>query len=276
MRDFLLNSDAGELLKKVKNGKLFYTPFKTTYADWVAAVKTAILKRCEPLDQISVDLSSGYETGVIFSEVAKLNRPFVAITVVANEDLDVIEQRVERVPHCSHKMVGNTYEDIQRNVNYIKASGALKEYYQEFKNCGNPYLLTSSGGELNTARLNEEVKQVGKTIRLSGLGDQYMLEDFTGRFERDTKEMDFFTQMLYPLLWSNVVIDKAYGIETRYPFLDVRVVQEYLYLTDSMKDVVRKAPMEHLLALNDIPVMKNAPGFHIPEWSQPIQELYEL
>lgn len=274
MNNFIFTGDGKELLEKINNKRLFYVPFKNSYDDWIEAVEAAILKRSEPLNQIAVDLSSGYETGVIFNEISKLNKPFVSFTIMGIEDPNVVFQRVARAPTCAHRVIENTPDDIQRNIKFIRENANMRAYYEEFKNCGNPYLLESGGGELNVARINEEVKKAGRSIRLSGLGDQYMLEDFTGRQKQTTKEMDFLENMLYPILKSAYYINEAYGIELRLPFLDARVVQEYLYLTDELKNRVRKAPMEYLLGLDDVPVMKNAPGFYIDGFRHPITELY--
>lgn len=45
----------------------------------------------------------------------------------------------------------------------------------------------------------------------------------------------------------------AFGIETRYPFLDRDVVQEFLWLTPELKNRNYKAPLYEYLARNDYP-----------------------
>ena len=45
----------------------------------------------------------------------------------------------------------------------------------------------------------------------------------------------------------------AYGIETRYPFLDKKVVQEFLNLDVSLKNTHYKSAIYEYLTRNDIP-----------------------
>ena len=45
----------------------------------------------------------------------------------------------------------------------------------------------------------------------------------------------------------------AFGIESRYPYLDVAVVQEFLWLTAEAKNRHYKAPLREYLKRNDFP-----------------------
>ena len=45
----------------------------------------------------------------------------------------------------------------------------------------------------------------------------------------------------------------SFGIETRYPFLDKQLVQEFLWLTPELKNKSYKAPLQHYLSKNDFP-----------------------
>ena len=50
----------------------------------------------------------------------------------------------------------------------------------------------------------------------------------------------------------------SYGIETRYPFLDKQVVQEFLWLNSSLKNKKYKAPIDEYLSKNNYPFQKGA------------------
>ena len=45
----------------------------------------------------------------------------------------------------------------------------------------------------------------------------------------------------------------AYGIETRYPFLDIDVVQEFLWLTPELKNRYYKSVLHDYLSHNNYP-----------------------
>jgi len=48
-------------------------------------------------------------------------------------------------------------------------------------------------------------------------------------------------------------IGRLYGIEARYPFLDVDLVQEFLHLTPELKNIRYKAPLHEYFARNKYP-----------------------
>ena len=54
----------------------------------------------------------------------------------------------------------------------------------------------------------------------------------------------------------------SYGIEARYPFLDNKVVQEYLNLTSKLKNSDYKSPISFFLKKHDYPFEKSKTGFN--------------
>jgi len=48
----------------------------------------------------------------------------------------------------------------------------------------------------------------------------------------------------------------AYGIETRYPFLDTNLVQEFLWLNSDLKNKEYKAPLSEYLFKNNYPFQR--------------------
>ena len=54
------------------------------------------------------------------------------------------------------------------------------------------------------------------------------------------------------------------GIETRYPFLDKKVVQEFLNLSSDLKNLNYKSPLDYYFTVNNYPFAKNEKkGFQI-------------
>ena len=63
------------------------------------------------------------------------------------------------------------------------------------------------------------------------------------------------TQISY--LGKEESIGGSYGLETRYPFLDRDLVQEYLNLKQKFKNKFYKAPISHFLRTNKYPYRKD-------------------
>ena len=56
----------------------------------------------------------------------------------------------------------------------------------------------------------------------------------------------------------------AFGIESRYPYLDASVVQEFLWLSAEAKNRHYKAPLREYLIRHDFPFEENAKrGFKV-------------
>ena len=53
----------------------------------------------------------------------------------------------------------------------------------------------------------------------------------------------------------------AHGIEARYPFLDTKVVQEFLSLKHTLKNSNYKAPLKYYFNQNDFPYHEFKLGF---------------
>ena len=52
-------------------------------------------------------------------------------------------------------------------------------------------------------------------------------------------------------------VSSLHGIETRYPFLDKNVVQEFLYLKPNLKNDKYKSPLHHYMVKYDYPFEEN-------------------
>lgn len=137
------------------------------------------------------------------------------------------------------------------------------------------YRLTGSDGQVREQDLLDDDATVGlsliyglankegRRVNLSGQGADEIVSDysrwpemshFQGRFPDDLREWPNFAgnyQRAY--LAKEEHIAGAHGIETRYPFLDREVVQEFLWLKAELKNRCYKAPIREYLARCDYP-----------------------
>ena len=114
----------------------------------------------------------------------------------------------------------------------------------------------------------------GYKIHLSGHGVDEIMSDYAGSPISNFKgKFPEILDLIYPkysgdirCVWKNFyngtnarnilreeLVSSAFGIETRYPFLDKTVVQEFLSLSVDLKNNAYKAPLKHYLELNQYP-----------------------
>ena len=105
--------------------------------------------------------------------------------------------------------------------------------------------------------------QEGRKVNFSGQGADEIMSDYSqwaqatqlkGVFpEKLTAWRNFYGNYQRAYLSKEEHIAGAYGIETRYPFLDRDVVQEFLWLTPELKNRRYKAPLHEYLTRYDYP-----------------------
>ena len=89
----------------------------------------------------------------------------------------------------------------------------------------------------------------------------FLHSEFNGVFPDDLKKIfpwkKFYGDSQRSYLFKEEFIFGRYGIESRYPFLDLKVVQEYLSISASLKNSEYKFPILNFLKKNNYPVNYN-------------------
>lgn len=238
---------------------------KVTYDDWIIAFENSIRKRTAGCDKMMfMGLSSGYDSGAIACELTKQAVDFKAYSIINTENMKVLSERAKIV-----KLV----EFI--NLDKLEAIATKKEIIQEcedfkyadkFKN----YDIKNDKASTGLASICKRANVEKRIIYFSGQGADEIISDygwngikifdhssFGGKFPQDLK--GFFpwysfwdgTQIQY--LNKEEYIAGHYGIETRYPFLDKDLVQEFLWLHSSLKNAVYKSALHEYLTRNGFP-----------------------
>lgn len=222
---------------------------KTNYLDWIAAFELAIQKRA--VNGCFIGLSSGYDSGAITKEMLKQNIRFKAFTIFNNENKEVLEKRLEYIPN--HQVV-------------VMNDDLWQGYYDFLKGKINDKALKDIAS-MAVAYMFESAKQEGRTVCISGQGGDEILSDyalfpkqstFKGKYPDNLYEWENFRQgMQKEYLVELEEIAALYPpIEIRYPFLDVDLVQEFLWLTPELKNRNYKAPLYEYLSQNKVPFDK--------------------
>ena len=258
---------------------------KNTLDDWNIAFEKSIKKRTSNTDKgIFLGLSSGYDSGVILCELIKQNTKFKAYSVIGKvglgpwppiEDNDVLKRRHEIISKNLNGSYTTLYKDISVNKHHKEL---LHERTEEF----DAFIESSSSNYTEGWKLydntpaawislicNKAIKD-GKKVYLSGMGADEIFSDygfngdkianhsnFGGYFPSDLKTIfpwkSFYNSTMESYLAKEEYASGMWGVETRYPFLDKDVVQEFLWLNNNLKNKWYKSVLHNYLTKNNFP-----------------------
>ena len=240
----------GEELFSFNYHKWDWTQYKETYDDWITAFEEAIRKRAAY--RCFIGLSSGYDSGAIASELFNQGVLFKGYSVFNNENEEIIRQRKK---YCLE------FEEI-----VVNEDQKLEIENVPYRYCNEKTVLDDKGS-LGLAAICQKAHQEDRKVLLSGQGADEIIGDykffpkqsnFQGIFPKKLKEWQNFnggTQRDY--LNKEEYVGGAFSIETRYPFLDKNLVQEFLWLTPEFKNRHYKAPIYEYLTRNSVPFDKD-------------------
>ena len=246
-----------------------------TYDKWIEAFEESIAKRTKDVtDQLFVGLSSGYDSGAIACELKKQNIPFEAYTLVANENMKIVAGRFNQHEpnHIIQQLTQKEYDFYRDHVinNSVEYKCCINHYQDGDKIAETNYDYRTDKASAGDAWVCETAKNRNKSIALSGQGSDEIISDYgwSGRQRYSQSQLgglfpdDLSTVFPYgnfdkgtmdAYIAKTEFIGRLYGIEARYPYLDVDLVQEFLHLTPELKNVNYKAPLHEYFACNNYP-----------------------
>lgn len=265
---------------EIKERKKLYlfdiTQNVTSFDSWIENFKNAISKRVNTELDVLVPMSSGHDSGAICSFLNEMNRDYISYTILGNEDRKIISDRLT--------LNTNKRKEIIESLNQKKLeeiSSQFISYVEKFDYGPNPYKKTHNGfddfGAIGLFHiLNEMKSKFGIKIVISGQGsDEIMSNNPNYGFEtsnpsifpEDLKTIfpwgNFFLGSQWSYLMKEECIAGSLGIETRYPFLDRKVVQSYLNLNHNLKNLYYKSPITHYFKSIEYPYHSRKIGFQI-------------
>jgi asparagine synthetase B (glutamine-hydrolysing) len=225
--------------------KFDFKQHKDNYDDWSKAFSKAVEKRKQ--GRVFIGLSSGYDSGALSWELLKQEADFKAYTMFSNENADIIKRRLECLP----------------NHEIAEMDGPLwKEYYDYLDGKINPEAQADIAS-MGVAYTFETAVKQGRKINISGQGADEIISDyalypgqstFKGVWPEKLEEWENFRNGKQKEYLAELEeIAALYGVEVRYPFLDVDLVQEFLWLSPKLKNRCYKAPLEKYLTDNKVP-----------------------
>jgi len=256
---------------KLINTDTLYTfnliQYKTSFDDFIVALKNSIKMRYhENSEEVFITLSSGYDSGVIACELNLLNKKCNYISLKSPlENISTIYSRFFLNQSGKKTM-------IKRNKNINNFKYIYDLYRMNFNDSidNSPYYLAS-------ILLYSESHTNKYKVNLSGHGVDEIMSDyygsstsnFKGIFPNDLSNIfpkypsdenckwtNFYNNINMINIKRDEFVASIFGIETRYPFLDKYVVQEFLNLSVDLKNSIYKAPLNHYLEMYNYPFNK--------------------
>ena len=250
--------------------------YKDSFDDWIVSFQDSIHKRTHGVrEKLFIGLSSGYDSGAIACELNKQNVPFKSYSIIGNENMSILDARVGSFKQISQSeyMDDNrwSYQDyINKNVEeFMYRIYSSSSDYNEFGR-----RLQDDYGSCGLSQICDKAHKEGKKIYLSGSGSDEIFSDygfngekkfnhsnFGGLFPEDLSTIfpwaSFYGSTMVSYLAKEEYVAGSYGIETRYPFLDKYVVQEFLSLTHTLKNSKYKSVLDEYLTRNNYPFESN-------------------
>ncbi len=225
---------------------------KDIYDDWIKAFEKAVAKRAVPGCFLGV--SSGYDSGAIVCALLGQKTDFKAYFIEAREDRAVIEARM--------KLTKN-FEFIPRSESFGEEKEWVEKEIEPFGYKGGEESLQKDSASLALSKICRKAHAEGRKVYLSGQGADEIIADyalypkqstFKGKFpEKLTLWENFYEGCQYSYLGKEEYVAGSHAIETRYPYLDRDVVQEFLWLKPELKNKRYKAPIDEYLKRNNFP-----------------------
>lgn len=232
--------------------------YKNTYSDWITAFENAIRKRVGN-NIVGGSLSSGHDSGAIFCELIKKNYPFFAYSFPDNEDKAVLFQRIA----LSSKVEICSYEE----KSFLRT---LKHLYRHCEPYNESYFnLLKDEASVGLAQICEKLNKKSVRIYLNGYGGDETLSanEVGGCFSEDLHAVfpwkNFFGGTQHVYLHREEYVCALYGIQPRFPFLDIQLVQEFLWLDYKLKNEYYKSPVSAYFQKEKFPYHTEKIGFFV-------------
>lgn len=256
------------LISKSEIVKWDFNPRYSNYDRWYIAFDNSIKKRTNTDKGIFVPLSSGYDSGCIVSSLINNNKNFETYTFKGDEDIDTLEKRkliIESNNNNFYYVNPKTNIDIEYR-NYLNRIENYTAYHVD----GTPYAdIYDAWSCFGIYQIFQKARQDNQIIFLSGHGGDEIFSDYGNEGNKSASILELnYTNVRSK--WPN--FDSAYGrniiqmfervggcfgIESRYPFLDKQVVQEFLWLSDTLKNSEFKQCIAQYMRKNNFPFLEN-------------------
>jgi asparagine synthetase B (glutamine-hydrolysing) len=252
---------------------------ENSYNKWCHAFKNSILKRTiNKKQKYFVSFSSGHDSGLIAAQLLSSNIPFFTYAVPYLEDQKVLVKRLDilKENNIKYEIMRISKEEYQKMKKY------LHQYLVEYQLISNEFKvknfpdpdMRNNPGLIASAIIHRKARKNKHLVALSGQGADEIFADYynEGASCKMSELKGNWNNLKKPWKninggWNRVFLGAAeriaglFGIETRYPFLDFDLVQEFVNLRPKLKGKEYKAPLTACLRKLNFPHHFRKQGF---------------
>jgi asparagine synthetase B (glutamine-hydrolysing) len=241
-----------KLIEKKQIYKFDLNQHKTNYDDFHEALETAILKRYPENSCPLVSLSSGNDSGVIACCLNKYKKSALYISIPKNENADVILKR-KNILGSSHIILSLEEYEKTNWKHYLYNNCERFTWDWSYHPNMRGYVVNGfdMGSMLGKCKIIDTANETnnGVCILYSGVGaDEVMANN--SFYSQGWGNVDYFPNDLTTIFpWANFFngsmenylkgdeyVGGSFGYETRYPFCDRDMIQEFLWLIPELKN----------------------------------------
>lgn len=267
-----------KLINEFVNTKFDIKQYKNSFDGWLEAFTNSIKKRTANTDKgMFVGMSSGYDSGAIACELEKQQAKFKAYSIINNENTDVLNARLQII--TNKEAFAMSSDEFERWKQELKNNCEDFHYQDRFFD----YNIKKDQASMGLSAICHRANKEGLRIYFSGQGADEIISDYGFGGKRIYKHSSFgglFPKNLngffpWHSFWDGTQIQYLnkeeyvaghFGIETRYPFLDKDLVQEFLWLSADLKNSKYKSCLDEYLKVNNFPYQQaEKRGFHVVE-----------
>jgi asparagine synthetase B (glutamine-hydrolysing) len=224
---------------------------KDTYDDFNIALEKSILKRYPENLKPLISLSSGNDSGVIACCLNKYKKDALYISIPKNENNDIIIKR-KNILGDSHIVLNFETNEKPYWENYL--NNFCEPFYWDWRYNPNVNSFVNGfnmGSMLGKCKIIDVAKKVDNNIRVlySGIGaDEVMAHNsyyscgygnvnyFPENLNNIFPWPNFFKGSMENYLKGDEYVGGSFSYETRYPFCDRDMIQEFLWLKPELKN----------------------------------------
>mgnify|MGYP001187347944 FL=1 len=181
---------------------------------------------------------------------------------IDNGEKEQYDKTLQEIENCTQEATKNQL---------LRKAKSLKEKIQ-YRNTGQK--ITADNGAIGMSYICSLAKPNKELIYLSGSGADEIISDYGfskikhyghstigGYFPNDLSKVfpwkNFFGNTQRAYLMKEETVTGTWGIEGRYPYLDKYVVQEFLWLSNELKNSNYKSAIHNYLITNNYPFEQN-------------------
>jgi asparagine synthetase B (glutamine-hydrolysing) len=230
---------------------------KESYDDWIAAFERAIALRAVP--GCYLPLSAGYDSGGIDCALRRLGLPYKSFSIAGRENLELLRLRGRENGEIL-PMDDATFEGLGELLERCCEPAGFR--VEIFTGEEEDYEIREDRASRGLALIHSRAREEGRKVFLSGTGVDETLaanRHWPGGLFPDPLSPwpDFDGNWQKAYLAKEELVAGAFGAEGRYPYLDRRLVQEFLWLRADLKSRRYKAPLDEYMRSHGYPFDEN-------------------